>query len=531
MSNRKKRVDDLEEPPKRIMAEADVPVEILALPRQFQDIIEALRVEFTSLSAKAIDSEIKLLKIIEDQDEKISLLKAENILIKEKHATTSDLDRLARITESAMRAAVDKIMEIVERNEKTMAATNLEVKTLASGLDELGKRAATSAPSPARMELLESRVKASDSRVEVKRLATALAKLEKQASVRPEVETSDQTLSARVGLLESRVGAMDISAKGLGISAKLVQLESKLKKLEVSVSATASVPVPVHVPVPVPTPAPARGGTGSVPISAPVASASCAPAPILGTAPVAAPSVIPAPAPPSYVEVLRRGKSKPITQAMIDAAADPLELLLAKPGDAGKTSKIVAMVISTKLEKAAKIHPYLTWRAICKGATGRSPLNIVPITPEKVEVFWDASAEANLVAISAGLARRGIVVEQAVITESARGRRLRAYLASYFVLLRQSALDGLADVDKAWVLEQAERRTQGSNDKDSSKVWKKRVARDTLDLGLEDLVQANRLARPSTSLQKEAPDVDGDADGQGPEEEPDADGMDGVCGG
>ena len=201
-----------------------------------------------------------------------------------------------------------------------------------------------------------------------------------------------------------------------------------------------------------------------------------------------APVPNPAPVKSPWIEVLRRNKPKPFTKAAIASAADPLDLLLAKPGSTpGKTTKITSMILSTSLVKAAKATPFLTWRTICARAAGTVPLNIVPITPERVEVYWDASSEASIPSILDGLARNGIAVDHSPPTAEARGRRLRAYLTSYFVLLRLSALDGLDDDSKAWVLTQASRRIKRSGDKVSAGVWKKRIKRDALDFKLGEL--------------------------------------------
>ena len=577
MSHRKNREDELEEPPKRVLAEAEVPLEILALPRQFQSIIEALRAEFAAVASKAADSEMKLQKIIDDQDKKILSLSAEFVLLKdESQAKISDvsstlqkvsnelsrfeavasaeldrlgvreravndevgarlngLSRMAKLANQDMNRIGDRLSKVEATPTAgvtadlsfgpQLEAVSLEVKTLASSVDEIDKRvpAASARAAATRMELLEARVKASDSRVEIKRLAAALSTLEKRASVPPAVASSDPSLSTRVNLLESRIGTLDASAKGLGTSAKIVQLESKVKKLEGLVLTSSSVPPNA----PAVASASSRVVAGSVP--APVSSASV---PVPGSEPVSTFPSGSAPKPSSYAAVLLRSRPMPITKAMMDAAADPLDLLLAKSdGASTKTKTIVALILSTKLEKAATIHPYLTWRAICKGATGRSPLSIIPITPEKVEVFWDASSEATLEAITVGLTKRGIVVEQEPLTESARGRRLRAYMSSYFVLLRQSALAGLADVDKAWVLDQVERRIRGFPDKDASKVWKKRVARDTLDFGLETLVQTGRSTQEEVATADDCPSVQ--APGEEPDPDPDPDGMECAGGG
>ena len=165
---------------------------------------------------------------------------------------------------------------------------------------------------------------------------------------------------------------------------------------------------------------------------------------------------------------------------MIEAAPYPLELLITRPDSTrGKTTKISSMVLSTSLALAAKVHPYLTWRTICAKATGNSPLNIVPITPDQVEVFWDVSSETSLATILAGLAKKGVRVDQSPPTEAARGRRLLAYLSSYFVLLRQAALEGLDDASKAWILTSASRRVNGTGDKDAIRVWRRCIAHDT----------------------------------------------------
>ena len=582
MSHRKNREDELEEPPKRILAEAEVPLEILALPRQFQSIIEALRAEFAAVASKAADSEMKLQKIIDDQDKKILSLSAEFVLLKdESQAKISDvsstlqkvsnelsrfeavasaelgrlgvreravheevgarlngLSRMAKLASQDMNRIGDRLSKVEDTPTAgvtadlsfgpQLEAVSLEVKTLASSVDEIDKRvpAASARAAATRMELLEARVKASDSRVEIKRLAAALSTLEKRASVPPAVASSDPSLSTRVNLLESRIGTLDVSAKDLGTSAKIVQLESKVKKLEGLVLTSSSVPPNA----PAVASASSRVVASSVRAPAPIPPVSSASVPVPGSEPVSTFPSGSAPKPSSYAAVLLRSRPMPITKAMMDAAADPLDLLLAKSdGASTKTKTIVALILSTKLEKAATIHPYLTWRAICKGATGRSPLSIIPITPEKVEVFWDASSEATLEAITVGLTKRGIVVEQEPLTESARGRRLRAYMSSYFVLLRQSALAGLADVDKAWVLDQVERRIRGFPDKDASKVWKKRVARDTLDFGLETLVQTGRSTQEEVATADDCPSVQ--APGEEPDPDPDPDGMECAGGG
>ena len=304
--------------------------------------------------------------------------------------------------------------------------------------------------------------------------------------------------------MEDKVDSLEKKGDGvssLQMSARLVRIETELNRLIKSTGALSQAPV-VSAAVP--------GGSGNVsapPMVAPsaptsAASAPCASAPSVpiplaapASAPASVPASVPAPAPapasskPSFIEVLRRGKPKPITKAMIEAAPDPLELLIAKPDSTrGKTTKISSMVLSTSLARAAKVHPYLTWRTICAKATGNSPLNIVPITPDQVEVFWDVSSETSLATILAGLAKKGVRVDQSPPTEAARGRRLRAYLSSYFVLLRQAALEGLDDASKAWILTSASRRVNGTGDKDAIRVWRRRIAHDTRDYNLTGLM-------------------------------------------
>ena len=222
------------------------------------------------------------------------------------------------------------------------------------------------------------------------------------------------------------------------------------------------------------------------PTSVPSAPGPSAPAPAAATpAALASPSAHGAA--PSYAQVAGKAKKLGLTREAIEKAADPAKLLLVQPRDAGaRTQDVAALVLKAPLTLEAQAKAYLAWKGLLKAKVGSLPLSIVLISPRRCLTYWDVTAEESLPELVKTLWRSGFLEHPVPADTADKALRLRAYLASYFPILRRAALDGLSADDRSWLLEKAETRWKTSADKVAQRMWIKRIKRDRGD-GAEDI--------------------------------------------
>ena len=167
------------------------------------------------------------------------------------------------------------------------------------------------------------------------------------------------------------------------------------------------------------------------------------------------------------------------TKEAIETAPDPGKLLLVQPRDKGaNTQVVVATVLKAPLTLQAQAKPYLAWKGLLKAKVGVLPLSIVLIAPRRCLAYWDVTSENSMPELIKALGRSGFLERQSLSASVDRALRLRAYLVSYFPILRRAALEGLNADDRAWLLQKAEARWKTSQDQVAKRMWMKRIRRD-----------------------------------------------------
>ena len=223
--------------------------------------------------------------------------------------------------------------------------------------------------------------------------------------------------------------------------------------------------------------APVAAGTSRPSTRPSVHGHTAAPATRSPAAPMA-----PAPAPVttlSYAQVAGKAKKAGLTKESIEKAVDPLKLLLVQPREAGeKTQDVVTLVLKAPLTLEAQAKPYLAWKGLLKAKTGMLPLSMILISPRRCLTYWDVTAEDSLPELIKALCRSGFLEDPLHSDSVDKALRLRAYLGSYFTILRRAALEGLSAEDRIWLLDKAETRWKTSVDKVAQRMWMKRIRRD-----------------------------------------------------
>ena len=370
------------------------------------------------------------------------------------------------------------------------------------------------------MEL--SRIDELESRLEVSDLVSAAAPVDSKQGVKqlpdsrnlPSLEKTIRALQLQVASLVSELRELKINFVALDRSATSVSttapaftpeqvsqanvtftLESRIAALEAAAASSSSTvlsaatfaPVPVHD-------SDARSKADQKAFSrleSRVAVLESSRAPAAATSRPSAPTpsarapVAPAPTPagaPSYAQVVGRHKKAALTKEAIEKAADPAKLLLVKPRDFGdKTQEVLATLLKAPLTIEAQAKPYLAWKGLLKAKTGKTPLSMILISPRKCLAYWDVTTEDSLPELVEALWLSGFIEEQDPAALADKALRLRAYLASYFPILRRAALEGMDTEDRTWVLEKAVARWKSSYDKVAQSMSMKRIRRDKGD--------------------------------------------------
>jgi hypothetical protein len=99
------------------------------------------------------------------------------------------------------------------------------------------------------------------------------------------------------------------------------------------------------------------------------------------------------------------------------------------------------------------------------------------INPCKGEVFYDSRVAQD---VSEALTKEGYLVENpSELSERDLGRRLHAYLASYFLPLRREALSGFSSEMQLKILDRATACLKSKfPDRASQQQWKHQIAKD-----------------------------------------------------
>lgn len=479
MLSKKKIYDGEEGPPKRVLAEtllterlADLPDKVDLISSTIDDMGDQVHrvTNEMRLLRSAVSNEMdnfgdklaeltetpiswkaeaeSLRRLVEEQRKMISSLAAEVSLLRsascaqpntpvlasgERGVSKKDLDRLAVYTDTALRSAVDDLTSMVRQNANS-----------ARPVDAVLER---------------------------------LAKLEKQ------LQNTSPATSATVAREFPDQGSLS----ALQISARLVKLESSISRLDRLASSGS----------PAPAPQPAATGTGRrkdpknsveaahlvsppVPASAPVPSRAAAPAPT--PAPVSSATVDR----PWVIVAGRRVKT--MTKEAIAASVNPVKDLLVHPrADHEKTTAVFATVLKAKFAEGVRQHPFAAWKSLLRGVTGKLPLNITMMSSVQCEVYWDVSARGEQERLVAALKGEGLLATSSLESTSSHARRARSYQDAYFSLLRRAALEGLDEAAQRWVLDKVAAKWQGSKDKASQRIWKRRIEIDRRELGLDPI--------------------------------------------
>ena len=483
MSEKQKLDLEEEEPPKRILVEAEIPAEILALPQQFQAFLEALRAEFSALDSKSSAMEARLQAIIEDQKRMIKALNTEVGVLRD----------AVRISMMEISESVDSYSQDITRFQGN---TSLELDRIdgfvlteqANVATRINYAISEASASTSLMSSCEDKI----TKLQQELLMLA-GKVDCSLDSSPAGDL--ERLSERLKVLEGKAAAQAaspspipraVNSKGdkstamLELSGRVVKIDSRLRKLEGSeiLGPLASPPL---------SQAGARksGGRGTVrpaPSSTPSASAATSDSAADRVSATASGALEPQP----WLTAVKKksARSGLLSAEEIKTAPKPLDLLLVK-APLRKTTAIMATILSAPLRGAAKGHPYASWRSILQAATGSSPLLISMTDSSSCEAFWDVSSEATRTTILAALEVQGIRASEPVLTMADRPRRLRAYLGAFFPMLREATLTGLDVASQEWILERVMGKFRSSSgDVATKKAWLKRVSRDRVAFGL-----------------------------------------------
>ena len=266
------------------------------------------------------------------------------------------------------------------------------------------------------------------------------------------------------------------------------RLEARVASLEASASCP-SAQLPTSDPAHSSASEGAEGTSSSRKRKLPTSPSGTAPTPSTPTssaAPVArAPGAGSAAGAASYAEVVGKGKKStaPLTVDDINAASNPIDLLLAKKREGIRVTKeVVVTQLTAPLSVRAQARPYLSWRSLLKAVTGTTPLMITLIHPRRALAFWDATDSSVKEHIHRSLLERGFLLPSAC-ADVENQHVLRAYLGGYFPLLRQTVLQCFSLSSAAWVLDKAEEKWRRSPDKVLRRMWLRRIADDRRSLG------------------------------------------------
>jgi hypothetical protein len=136
------------------------------------------------------------------------------------------------------------------------------------------------------------------------------------------------------------------------------------------------------------------------------------------------------------------------------------------------------MTVTLPLSKKAQEKPMMAWKQALASLTGHVPLMVSLINPGRGEVWYDSKAAPE---VSSVLSREGYLVENVVVTEKDLGRRMQAYLAGYFLLLRREALTGFSPDLQLKILDLAATNLKAKfPDRLTQQQWKHQIAKDRL---------------------------------------------------